>query len=290
MTAMAAAPQAAASATRVRLRRRDGNAPIVRSSLLYSSQRLARVIVSPGDETPRSPWRVDPPIARAMVTGYTSIMTDSEQGTGQQKATFVSQFKQHYSACSRAMRIGRNLDSVSASSAAGSEPDDDAAAGEQARPVPAKLRAAQARCPTRRCRRRRSSRPGPRTAPGPCTRARGSPRRRRRSACRRRRPSGAPRRQARARSAPRPGCRAPGCPRCWTLGSRISSGRGATYMAVQSGDRVSRSETAAYSCSSFSFADPSRIAGEVAVLRLGRAARRGAGQHQGAHLPAGPCG
>ena len=33
-TAMAAMPQAAANAPRVRFRRRDGNAPIVRSSLL----------------------------------------------------------------------------------------------------------------------------------------------------------------------------------------------------------------------------------------------------------------
>src|SRR5580693_6549177 len=75
--AMAAAPQAAASTTRARRRRPDGNAPIVRSSLLcvVKNWRAHRLL----HRNPLIAWRVDPPTARAPVTGYTSIMTDGEQ-------------------------------------------------------------------------------------------------------------------------------------------------------------------------------------------------------------------
>ena len=86
-----------------------------------------------------------------------------------------------------------------------------------------------------------------------------------------------------------PACRAPGCRGAGRWRSRISSGRGAIYRAAQSGAIASlqrgggvlvllvllRRRRAAPAASS-------------RVLGRGRAARHGAGEHQGAHLAAVP--
>ncbi len=86
----------------------------------------------------------------------------------------------------------------------------------------------------------------------------------------------------------RSGCRGRGCRGAarWAAGS--ARGAAATYMAWHSGARASRSDAAAYSCSSFSLADPSSAARQVGVLGRGGAARRRARQHQRAHPPAVP--
>src|ERR1700722_10047266 len=68
--AIAATPQAAASRVRVRRRRVDGNAPIVRSSLLLVVSTRRDPAMTSGARSPR---------AGAEVTPYISIMTQCHQ-------------------------------------------------------------------------------------------------------------------------------------------------------------------------------------------------------------------
>ena len=176
-----------------------------------------------------------PPPARAMIARYTSTMTHCDQAWARRKPA---------PPC-RANRITARSAGVSRPA-----PGRCASGGAWTRSPPARrpgriprrfrsLANRRARFPES-CAHRRAMHHSPLPSAsiqptGPAYRsrsietpARGSPRRRHRSAYRRRRPSGAPRRRARARTAPGPpGVPRTRVPRCWTLGSRISSGRGA---------------------------------------------------------------
>ena len=158
---------------------------------------------------------------------------------------------------------------------------DDAAAGEQPDGRALDRRPSAARCPTRRRRRRPSSRPGRRTGRGPCPRSRRSGRS----------PPwvGVPPTAAEGCSASAScseetvaaSCTTPATSvaRCMTLGRCSTNGASGTFIDEQCGSRASATERTAYSCSSRSFDERASVAARARSRLVVAGTPDGAGQH-----------